>query len=89
MRVALQPYHRLVVHFLNIIFGTTSQSEAYWHSRVSVDIESKFSGVRFSAGASFKQYTAYVDLDHSFNLVLAAATIHHTVTDRNVRCGCP
>jgi hypothetical protein len=61
----VQPFHRLVVNYLNVVFGTSPESTNFWDTKLITDVESKFDGVKFqptkttATRLQFKDLTAY------------------------------
>ena len=56
-----QPYRRLVLNYLNLVFGTAPSSNSYWEEKVKVDLESKFNGLHLRSGQNnFKNVTEYL-----------------------------
>jgi hypothetical protein len=44
-----EPYRRLVIEYLNLVFGDTMQSELYWNNSIRSDIKRIFTGFRLKA----------------------------------------
>lgn len=58
-----EPFHRLVVNYLNVVFGSSTESTHFWETKLMQDVEAKFDGAKFpkiEGHFPFKDFTAYV-----------------------------
>eukprot|EP01094_Clydonella_sp_ATCC50884_P028131 TRINITY_DN834_c1_g2_i1.p1 TRINITY_DN834_c1_g2~~TRINITY_DN834_c1_g2_i1.p1 ORF type:complete len:608 (-),score=212.39 TRINITY_DN834_c1_g2_i1:186-1817(-) len=56
-----QPYRRLVLNYLNLVFGSAPSSSRYWDTKLKNDLVKKFNGLRLRQGSlKFKEVTEFL-----------------------------